>query len=130
MVMNRDFEWVANWRLDSLSSRTLECDCFSIMVKHAKESSNKKPKKTFRNPIIFALELQGEMRREGFSQSELARKHGISRVRVNQWLSLLDLPKLEIEKVLAMGDYWERRLVTERLLRRVTSNHTKDKELF
>ena len=58
------------------------------------------------------------MKREGISQSGLARKHGISRVRVNQWLSLLDLPKLEIEKVLAMGDNWERRLVTERVLRK------------
>jgi hypothetical protein len=29
----------------------------------------------------------------------------------------LELPRLEIEKVLAMGDNWERRLVTERELR-------------
>jgi transcriptional regulator with XRE-family HTH domain len=98
-------------------------------VKHAGKPSNKKPRKTFRNPIIFALELQGEMRREGLSQSELARMHGISRVRVNQWLSLLDLPRLEIEKVLAMGDYWERRLVTERGLRNHTSVASKQANL-
>ncbi len=42
----------------------------------------------------------------------------MSRARVTQWLSLLDLPKREIERVLAMGDYWDRRLVTEKELRR------------
>lgn len=41
----------------------------------------------------------------------------MSRARVTQWLSLLELLKLEIERVLAMGDNWEPRLVTERGLR-------------
>jgi len=31
----------------------------------------------------------------------------------------MELPRIEIERVLAMGDYWERRLVTERGLRRL-----------
>ena len=76
-----------------------------------------KPLKTYRNPIVFAQELAEEMSREGLSQADLARKHGISRARVNQWLSLLRLPLAEKRQVLAMGDYWNRRLVTERQLR-------------
>ncbi len=54
----------------------------------------------------------------------------MSRARVTQWLSLLDLPKIEIERVLAMGDYWERRLVTERGLRNHRSVVAKPANLF
>ena len=57
------------------------------------------------------------MHREGLTQAELARKHGISSARINQWLSLLKLPEMEIRRVLAMGDYWEQRLLTEQSLR-------------
>jgi transcriptional regulator with XRE-family HTH domain len=57
------------------------------------------------------------MRREGFSQAELARKHGLSRARVNQWLSLLNLQGKEIRRIWAMGDYWDRKVITERELR-------------
>jgi len=76
---------------------------------------------TFRNPMVLALELAEEKKRDGISRAELARRHGLSRARVTQWLSLLDLPRIEIERVLAMGDYWEKRLVTERELRSHTS---------
>jgi len=51
---------------------------------------------------------------EGLSRADLARRFGCSLARVTQRLNLLNLPRdlrLEIE---AMGDYWERRLVTER----------------
>ncbi|MCK5117514.1 MAG: helix-turn-helix domain-containing protein [Candidatus Aegiribacteria sp.] len=82
---------------------------------------NSKHRKTYRNPIIYAQELQDEMKREGLTQAELARKLGISRARVNQWLSLLKLPIRETEKVLAMGDNWNRQLVTERQLRTLTN---------
>jgi DNA-binding transcriptional regulator LsrR (DeoR family) len=63
------------------------------------------------------MELKEEMRREGLTQTELSRKLQISRTRVNQWLSLLKLPKRETVRILAMGDHWERRLLTERALR-------------
>ena len=80
-----------------------------------------KPRKVFRNPMLIALERAEELKRDGISRAELARRHGMSRARFIQWLSLLDLPRLEIERVLAMGDYWDRRLVTERGLRNRTS---------
>ena len=76
-----------------------------------------KPGKIFRNPIFVALGLQEEMKRDGISQAELARRRGLSRARVHQWLSLLELPMKEIEQLKAMGDHWGRRLVTERMLR-------------
>ena len=80
-------------------------------------ADNSKSLRTYRNPIVFAQELAEEMSREGLTQAELARKHGLSRARVDQCLSLLKLSKGNIEKVLAMGDNWSRQLVTERQLR-------------
>jgi predicted transcriptional regulator len=67
------------------------------------------------------MELAEEMRREGLTQADLARKHGISRARVNQWLSLIRLPEGVKKRILTMGDHWERRLLTERGLRRLLS---------
>jgi len=69
--------------------------------------------------MVIAIELAEELKHDGISRAELARRHGLSRARVTQWLSLMELPRIEIERVLAMGDYWERRLVTERGLRRL-----------
>lgn len=90
---------------------------FTIIRSLPATESEPKPRKTFRNPMVVAIELAEEMKRDGISRAELARRHRMSRARVTQWLSLLDLPRLEIKRVLAMGDYWERRLVTERSLR-------------
>jgi hypothetical protein len=66
------------------------------------------------------MELSAEMRRERISQSELARRHGLTRARVNQWLSLLQLPVGERRRILAMGDNWERQVLTERRIRKVS----------
>ncbi|MCD4708989.1 MAG: hypothetical protein K8S62_14760 [Candidatus Sabulitectum sp.] len=59
-----------------------------------------------------------EMELNNLSRAELARKLEISRARVTQMLNLLKLPEELIEEVEGMGDYWGRRLVTERMLRR------------
>jgi hypothetical protein len=74
--------------------------------------SELKSRKTFRKPMVLVLELADELKRDGISRAELARRHGMSRARITQWLSLMDLSRVEIEEILAMGDYWERRLVT------------------
>ena len=76
--------------------------------------------KVFRNPVIQAKESALEMELEDLSKADLARKLGISRARVTQMLNLLKLPEELIREVEEMGDYWERRLVTERMLRRKT----------
>jgi len=92
---------------------------FTIIINLPATVSEPKPRKTFRNPMVIAIELAEELKHDGISRAELARRHGLSRARVTQWLSLMELPRIEIERVLAMGDYWERRLVTERGLRRL-----------
>jgi ParB-like chromosome segregation protein Spo0J len=78
-------------------------------------------KKTFRNPIIQAKEMQLEMEYHNLTRAQLARKLNISRARVTQMLNLLRLPDELIQEVEAMGDHWERVLLTERTLRKVVS---------
>ena len=105
------------WRLDSRSTRTYGGPILELEYVLSSRAYNSKPLRRYRNPIVFAQELAEEMSREGLTHAELARKHGISRARVNQWLALLKLPKKEIRRNLAIGDYWSRQLITERQLR-------------
>jgi len=37
---------------------------------------------------------------------------------VIQWLALLKLPEKQLDEIAALGDHWDRRVVTERELRR------------
>ena len=57
------------------------------------------------------------MELEDLSKADLARKLGISRARVTQILNLLKLPEELLREVEEMGDNWNRKLVTERMLR-------------
>ena len=116
MEWSRDggFEQIGKWRLDSVSQRTI--------LWFDTTSSNqikRKPKKTFRNPIILAREMALMMEMEELSRAELARKLGFSRARVTQMLNLLELPDNLISEIEEMGDHWIRQLVTERQLRGV-----------
>ena len=74
-------------------------------------------KKTFRNPIIQAREMQVEMEYHKLTKARLARKLNISRARVTQLLNLLKLPDELIREVEEMGDCWYSQLITERQLR-------------
>jgi hypothetical protein len=78
----------------------------------------KPEKKTYRNPVIYAQELQDEMIRDNLSRKQLAERHGVSSDRTTQWLCLLKLPEEKLRKMEALGDYWDRQMVTERELRR------------
>ena len=101
-----------HWRLDSVSQRTiLWYDTTSY------NQIKRKPKKTFRNPIILTREMALMMEMEELSRADLARKLGLSRARVTQMLNLLKLPDSLISEIEEMGDYWIRQLVTERSLR-------------
>jgi len=65
------------------------------------------------------------------NQSELARKLGISRVRVHQILSLLKLDSLIIQELEKLGDPLESKLVAERMLRPyVNKSFREQKELL
>ena len=100
------------WRLGQVAQRTIFWFNSTIGSKPIQKS-----KKTFRNPIIQAKEMALEMKLNDLIKAELARKLGISRARVTQFLNLLKLPEELIEEVERMGDNWNRRLVTERMLR-------------
>jgi ParB-like chromosome segregation protein Spo0J len=54
---------------------------------------------------------------EGINRAELAQRLGVSRARVTQWLKLLELPRDMQRKAEAMGDNWNRQVVTEREMR-------------
>jgi len=76
-----------------------------------------KPKRTFRNPLVYAMELNDELVRDNLTRKQLAERHGITSDRVTQWLCLLKLPEDTQKQVLALGDNWERQVLTERELR-------------
>jgi transcriptional regulator with XRE-family HTH domain len=67
------------------------------------------------------MELQDELVRDNLTRKQLAERHGISSDRVTQWLCLLKLPDEDKVSILALGDYWERQVVTERELRKLRS---------
>lgn len=60
---------------------------------------------------------------EGINRAELARRLGVSRARVTQWMELLDLPEEVLHRAEAMGDNWDRRVMTEREMRRLRLDH-------
>jgi hypothetical protein len=66
------------------------------------------------NPIQKALNFQELMSAEDLNQSQLATKLGISRVRVNQILKLLNLPEEKQKYILKYG---KKEMITERSLR-------------
>jgi ParB-like chromosome segregation protein Spo0J len=76
-----------------------------------------KPIKVFRNPLLYARELRDRMARERINRAELARRLGMSRARITQWLDLLELPERVLREAEALGDNWDRQVVTERELR-------------
>ena len=74
--------------------------------------------KSYRNPIIYARELQEEMIRDNLTRKQLGEMYGVSSDRITQWLCLLKLPEKKLKEFEALGeDYWERQLITERQLR-------------
>ena len=65
------------------------------------------------------------------NQSGLARKFGISRVRIYQILSLLKLNSLIVQELEKLGDPLKSRIITERMLRPyVNKSFREQKELL
>jgi hypothetical protein len=86
----------------------------------------------YRNPIYLAREYKqmidnGQVK----NQSGLARKFGISRVRIHQILSLLKLDSLIIQELEKLGDPLKSKIITERMLRPyVNKSFREQKELL
>jgi transcriptional regulator with XRE-family HTH domain len=79
--------------------------------------NRKLPESVYRNPVIYAKELQQEMVQDGLSRRQLAERHGVSPDRITQWLCLLTLPEERLQGLEGLGDNWDRQVVTERQLR-------------
>ena len=72
----------------------------------------------YRNPIYLAKEYKQMIdNRQVKNQSGLARKLGISRVRIHQILNLLKLDSLIIQELEKFGDPLKSKIITERMLR-------------
>lgn len=106
------------WYTGLWSSRTSSDRLFTIKTARPDLPPPPAPKRTYRNPVVFARELSLELERDRLTRQHLADRHEISLDRVIQWLALLKLPKGRLEEIAALGDYWEHRVVTERELRR------------
>ncbi len=62
------------------------------------------------------------------NQSSLARKLGISRVRIHQILNLLKLDSLIIQELKRLGDPLKSRIITERMLRPHVNKSSKEQK--
>jgi len=86
----------------------------------------------YQNPICLAREYE-EMIDNGQvkNQSDLARKLGISRVRICQILNLLKLDSLIVQELEKLGDPLKSKIITERMLRpHLNKSFRKQKELL
>lgn len=106
------------WYAESYYTRTVEKTPEALRFRRP-DFPIIKPRKRFRNPLVVAMELQDELVRDNLTRKQLAERHGISSDRVTQWLCLLKLPESEKAKILALGDNWDKQVITERQLRRL-----------
>ncbi len=67
--------------------------------------------------MLYARELPDRMMEEGISRAELARRLGVSRATITQWLDLLELPERVLRDAEALGDNWDQQVITEREMR-------------
>jgi hypothetical protein len=56
------------------------------------------------------------MERDNLTRKQLAERHDVSSSRITQWLCLLKLTEERLIEIEALGDYWDRQVVTEREL--------------
>jgi len=87
-------------------------------ARRGEKAAKRKPSRTCRNPLFLALEWKNMLESGDYpSQTDLARRLGVSRARINQYLRLLKLPPKIKESVIRMGDPLYSRKITERRLR-------------
>lgn len=106
------------WLPVSLSERTPAGSLFTMTTHLTRRYHKPRSDMIFCNPILHARRLSNRMHREGITSAELARRLGVSRARITQWLALLELPEQVLREAEALGDHWDRQLVTESGMRR------------
>lgn len=85
----------------------------------------------YRNPIYLAKKYKqmidnGQVK----NHSDLARKLGISRVRICQILNLLKLDSLIVQELEKLGDPLKARTISERILRLYTNKSIRTSQYF
>jgi len=96
-----------------------------------KATKANKTARVYRNPIYLAKEYKqmidnGQVK----NQSDLARKLGISRVRIQQILSVLKLNPLIIQELEKFGDPLKSKIISERVLRPYVNKSSKEQKAF
>ena len=86
-----------------------------VIRKNKRKVARQKRLESYINPIEQAREYQWIMQEESLSQSQLAAKLGISRTRVNQYLTLLKLPEERQTEILIHD---KKQMISERKLRK------------
>ena len=85
----------------------------------------------YHNPLYVAKEYARMIETgEAKNESDLARKIGISRVRVNHFIRLLKLDASIIQTIEKLGDPLQSRIITERMLRPYVRNLKEKDELI
>ena len=106
------------WKLSSSPDCNIDRAFISTFYFPQKVMKTNQIKHVYRSPIYLAREYKqmidnGQVK----NQSDLARKLGISRVRIHQILSLLKLNPLIIQELEKLGDPLKSKIITERRLR-------------
>ncbi len=114
---------VIGWYTDPMTIRTRFTPVIVLKSSFICAKKVKSAKRTFRNPVIYAQELHDEMVRDNLTRKQLAERHGISSDRITQWLCLLKLPEAKLRKIESLGDYWDKRMITERQLRELRRSY-------
>ena len=76
---------------------------FSLEFSIEKPTENKRQEKSYRNPVILAMEMKELMERENISRAELSRRMKLSRARITQIINVLKLSPEAIEMIKEMG---------------------------
>ena len=109
---------VIGWYTNPMTIRTRFTPVILLKSSFICTKRAKPVKKTYRNPVINAQELNDEMVRDSLTRKLLAERHGVSADRITQWLYLLKLPKEQLKEIEALGDNWSSQIITERDLRK------------
>ena len=117
MVMNPPMNrWYAHLPL----SRTFSGETYTLTLPRPDAMVKpKSPRGPFRNPLLYARELHAEMLLHNLTRVQVGQRHGVTSDRITQWLCLLKLPEERQREIEALGDHWDRQVVTERGLRRL-----------
>ena len=116
-----------------LGSPDCSIDRTFISTFHFPRKATKPSKTKFiqRNPIYLAREYKQMIDNlQVKNQSDLARKLGISRVRICQILNLLKLNPLIIKELEKLSDPLKLKIITERMLRPYINKSSKEQKDF